>query len=57
MYKYYPQILGIVDTLNDLNEKLDRWAGKHMDNVGVGTALLGVILLVSFWAIGALNKR
>lgn len=53
----YPQILGIMDTLNDMNDKLNDWAGGHMDNVAVGTAVLGVIIVISFWGISTLNKR
>lgn len=55
--QYYPMILGIIDTLNDWNDKFNGWAAKHMDNVGFGVLMLGGILLVSFWGIGVLNKR
>ncbi len=53
----YIQILGIMDTLNEWNEKLNQFAGKHMDNVLVGTLILFAIIIVAFWAIGALNKK
>jgi len=53
----YIQILGIMDTLNDWNEKLNEFAGKNLDNVLVGTLLLFAIIAVAFWAIGALNKH
>ena len=54
---YYPMILGLIDTLNDWNEKLSGWASSHMDNVWFGIAMLAGILVVSFWGIGVLNKR
>lgn len=57
MNQYYPMILGLVDTLNEWNEKLNGWASSHMDNVWFGIAILAGILLVSFWGIGTLNKR
>lgn len=57
MYKYLPQILGIIDKLNDLNDKLNKFADEHLDNVGVGTILLGALILIAFWGIGTLNKR
>ena len=55
--QYYPLILGIMDKLNDWNDKLNEFAAEHMDNVGVGVAILGVILLVSMWGINTLNKK
>ena len=55
--QYFPMVLGIIDTLNDWNEKLEGWASSHMDNVWFGIAILAGILVVSFWGIGALNKR
>ena len=57
MYKYYPMFLGITEKLNEWNEKLSKFAQKNMDNVGFGTAIFFAILLVTFWAIGELNKR
>ena len=54
---YYPYILGIVDKLNDWNEKLNAFAAEHMDNVGVGTAIAGIILVMSIWGINTLNKK
>ena len=57
MIEFYPQVLGIMDTLNEWNEKLNEFAGKNLDNVLVGTALLFGIIIVAFWAIGALNKK
>jgi len=57
MYKYGLQILGIVDTLNDWNEKLSGLASKYMDNVGVGILLIGGALFISFLGINALNKK
>lgn len=57
MHKYYPQILGILDKLTDLNEKLDKWAGPKMDNVWFGVAAMGVLILVAFWGVGEFNKK
>ncbi len=57
MFKYYPMILGILDTLTDWNDKLGKWASSHMDNVGFGTAMIVGILAVSVWGIGELNKK
>jgi len=53
----YSLILGIVEKINDLNEKFNGLAADHLDNVWTGVAILAVILVVSFWAIGALNKK
>ena len=57
MNNLYPQVLGIMDTLNEWNEKLNKFAGEHLDNVLVGTVVLFAIIVVAFWAIGALNKK
>ena len=55
--KYYPLILGIMYTLNDWNEKLNDFAAGHMDNVFVGTIVVGAIFVISAWGINTLNKR
>ena len=52
----YFQLLGIVDKLNEWNEKLNGFASEHMDNVWVGTAVLGVLIVVAVWGIQTLNK-
>lgn len=57
MYKYYPLILGIMDKIEEWNEKLNAFAGERMDNVVVGTLVLGVLILVGFYGISALNKK
>lgn len=54
---FYPYILGIMDTLNEWNEKLNDFAANHMDNVGTGTLILGAIFIISFWGIKELNKK
>ena len=57
MNDLFPMILGIIDQLNDWNEKLNSFAEKHLNNVGVGTAIIGIIFVVAVWGIGALNKK
>ena len=57
MYKYYIVMLGIVDKLNEWNDQLNEFAGKHMDNVATGTLLFFVLIAVAFWAVGELNKN
>lgn len=57
MYNFYPLILSFMDTLNDWNEKLNNFAEKHLNNVGVGTAIIGILFVVAVWGIGALNKK
>ena len=39
MFRYYPMLLGIVDQLNEWNDKLNKIADEHMGSVGVGTLL------------------
>mgnify|MGYP007069897007 CR=1 FL=1 len=55
--QFYPQILGLIDTLNDWNDKLNDFASSHMDNVWVGAAAVGIAFFLAAWGIRALNKR
>ncbi len=57
MIKYYPYILGIVDQLNDWNDKLNKLADKYMGNVGIGTVLFFALLLFAFFGISTFNKK
>lgn len=57
MYKYYPLILGIMDTLNEWNDKLNAFAGEHMDNVLVGALMVGALLFIGCWGVNELNKK
>ena len=57
MIKYYSQILSLMDTLNDWNEKLDKFAKVHMDNVWVGTAIGAGLLILTIWGIGILYRK
>ena len=58
MIKYYPYILGIKETLDEWNEKLrEMTTGKNALNVGTGTIVLGVLILVAVWAIRNFNKQ
>ncbi len=53
----YLSILGIIDTLNELNEKLNKFSAKHLDNVGIGTIIIIVLVVVAFFGIESLNKK
>ena len=57
MNSYYPYIIGIMDTLNDWNEKLNGFAAEHMDNVWVGAAAVGILFIIAAWGVNTLNKR
>ena len=57
MITFYPYILGIIDTLNDWNEKLNGFAADNLDNAAVGTAVVIVIFIISAYVISALNKK
>ncbi len=57
MNQYTPLILGIIDTLNDWNEKLNDFASGHMDNVAIGTAVVAAVFVISAWGISVLNKK
>ena len=53
----YANIIGIVDTLNEWNEKLRNFTTGKTDNVFVGTLIIGGIFVVSAWAISYFGKH
>lgn len=53
---WYPQILGVMDTLNEWNDKLNELLSGKLDNVGTGLVVMGVILFVTIIGVRALNK-
>ena len=57
IYKYAFQIMGIIDTINDWNEKLNKIASKYMDNVGFGTIAVVGIFAIGCWGVATLNKK
>ena len=57
MFKYYPMFLGIIDQLNEWNEKLNKIADEKLGGVGIGTILFFGLLLVGFFGINAFNKK
>ena len=56
MINYY-QLLSIMDTLNDWNEKFNKFAEARMDNVWVGVAIGAGLLVLAIWGINVLNKK
>ena len=50
-------ILGLMDTLNDWNDKLNKFASEHMDNVAVGAGILLLLVVVAVWGIRTFNKK
>ena len=56
MINYY-QLLSIMDTLNDWNEKINKFAEARMDNVWVGVAIGAGLLVLAIWGINVLNKK
>ena len=43
--------------LLEWNEKINALAGEHMDNVLVGTLVLGGLIFIGFYGVSALNKK
>lgn len=56
MSNYYPQIMGIVDRLNELNERINGIIGDKSDNVFIGILIFGGIIAITFWGIRVFNK-
>ena len=57
MSNYYVQVLGIADKINELNDKLNNFSTENMDNIWVGVAIMGVLLVLAVWGINTLNKK
>lgn len=53
----YTYILGITETLNEWNEKLNGLLDGKLDNVWVGALIVGLVFVVSAWGISTLNKK
>ena len=54
---YYPYILGIMDTINDWNEKIKAFATGNSNNVVFATVFVIGIFAVAGWAINFFNKK
>lgn len=57
MYKYFPAMLGIIDQLNEWNDKLNKIADEYMGNVGFGTIIFFALLAFAFFGVRELNKK
>ena len=57
MYQVYPYILGLLDTLNDWDEKLKKITTGGENNVIFATIFVVGIFAVSAWAINFFNKK
>ena len=53
----YIYVLGITETLNEWNEKLNNLIGGKMDNAWVAAIVVIVVFVVSAWGINTLNKK
>ena len=53
----YPYILGITDTLNELNDKFNEFAAAHLDSPVVATAVVIGVFAIGAWGIRELNKK
>lgn len=56
MISNYVLFLDLITKINELNEKLNEFTGKYMDNALVGAVVVVVILAVAYAGINALNK-
>ena len=57
MMNNYILFLDLISKINELNEKLNEFTGKHMDNALVGAVVVVVILVVAFAGVNTLNKH
>ena len=57
MMNNYILLLDLISKINEVNEKLNEFTGKHMDNAIVGAVVVVVILVVAFAGVNTLNKH
>ena len=57
MNNFYPYILGIMDTLNEWNDKFNDFAAAHLDSPLVATVVVIGVFFIAAWGIRALNKK
>ncbi len=57
MQNFFSLILGIMDTLNNWNDKLNAFAADKLDNVWTGTLIVGLLIIVAFFGVQSLNKK
>ena len=57
LYLYFPQMLSIMDKLNEWNEKLNELVFTKYNNLGTGVIVMAFLILIAVFAIHALNKR
>ncbi len=57
MNNYLSYILGITDTLNEWNGKLNSLFDGRSDNAMVATVIVVVVFVVTAWGINTLNKK
>ncbi|MBQ7790576.1 MAG: hypothetical protein IJ399_04860 [Bacilli bacterium] len=56
MISNYILFLDLISKINEINEKLNEFTGKYMDNALVGAAVVIVILVVAYSGVNTLNK-
>ena len=57
MNNFYPYVLSITSTLDDWNEKLNKFISEYGDSALMGALVVGIIFFVSAWGIRTLNKK
>lgn len=57
MMNNYILFLDLVAKINEINEKLNEFTGKYMDNALVGAAVVIGILVVAYAGVNTLNKH
>lgn len=53
----YSYILGIMDTLNEWNDKFNDFAANHLDSPIVATVVVIGVFVIAAWGIKELNRK
>ena len=50
-------IVSLANTIEDLNEKLNNFTKKYVDNVISATLILIFLVILAYWGINYLSKK
>lgn len=53
----YMLILGLMDVIEDWNEKLNSFSAENLDNVWIGMVIVVVLVIFGWWGVSYFSKK